>query len=130
MNKESKTCAWILKCQSHANGDTPRADGHPSLPQHRGESFPIHKNRLIMLRDRPSVRPVAGPFAGFECGGGGFFYGLGGPNWGSGGGALPGKILVLRCLNPCFFFLVLLVQGDKKVVDFRRSIISAFSYNK
>ena len=36
----------------------PLADGHPSLPQHRGESFPIHKNRLIMLRDRPSVRPV------------------------------------------------------------------------
>ena len=22
MNKESKTCAWILKCQSHANGDS------------------------------------------------------------------------------------------------------------
>ena len=36
----------------------PLTDGHPSLPQHRGESFPIHKNRLIMLRDRPGVRPV------------------------------------------------------------------------
>ena len=24
MNKESKTCAWILKCQSHANGDRER----------------------------------------------------------------------------------------------------------
>ena len=36
----------------------PLADGHPSLPQHQDESFPIHKNRLIMLRDRPSVRPV------------------------------------------------------------------------
>ena len=33
---------------------------------------------------------------------GGFFYGLGGPNRGV-RGLSPGKILVLRCLNPCFF---------------------------
>ena len=31
-----------------------------------------------------------------------FFYGLGGPNRGVRGHS-PGKILVLRCLNPCFF---------------------------
>ena len=55
-----------------------------------------------------------------------FFYGLGGPNGGGVRGLTPEKFLVLRCLNPCFF-LVLLVQGDKKGVDFRRSIISAFS---
>ena len=33
---------------------------------------------------------------------GGFFYGLGGPNRGV-RGLSPGKIFVLRCLNPCFF---------------------------
>ena len=46
-----------------------------------------------------------------------------------GSGGSPRKNFGFKVPQP-LFFLVLLVQGDKKGVDFRRSIISAFSYNK